>query len=286
MGSLGASGPECGRARALRTAALALAGLSAAPGCSCEPEVAGPEVVVYADTSVRDALEALEADYERDHAVELVLELGSSAELAQEIVDGAEADLFVSADELAMDRVEEAGLLAPGTRRDLLADRLVVVVRSKGADEAEGLWAYGTPFGPSDLAGPSVERLALADVETVPAGRHAQAWLERIGIWSEVRERVLPARDANAALEAVESGAAEVGIVHRTDALRSKGVRILYAVPEEESPRIVLPLAMLAGRLAEPRALALALHLSSSSAQRAFEKEGFVFLPAAPPDSE
>jgi molybdate transport system substrate-binding protein len=283
MGSLGASGPARGRARALCDATLALAGLCAATGCSCEPEAAGPALVVYADTSVRDALHALEEDYERDHAVDLVFEFGSSGELAQAIVAGAEADLFLSADELAMDRVEEAGLVAPGTRRDLLSNRLAVVVSSDGAD---GPWAYGTPFGPRDLAGPAVERLELADVETVAAGRHAQAWLEQIGIWPEVRERVLPERDAGAALEALESGAAEVGIVYRTDALRSKEVRILYAVPEEEAPRIVAELAMLAGRPAEPRALALALHLSSPGAQRAFEKEGFVFLPAAPPDSE
>jgi molybdate transport system substrate-binding protein len=284
MGSFGASGPERERARHLSGAAL-LVGLCAPAGCSCEPEPIGPEVVVYADASVRDALLALEEDYERDHAVDLVFELGSSAELARAIVGGAEADLFLSADELEMDRVEAAGLVAPGTRRDLVSNRLVVIVESEGANGADGLWAYGTPFAPADLAGPAVERLALADVEGVPEGRHARAWLERLGIWPAVRERVLSRGDARAALEAVESGAAEVAIVYRTDALRSEKARIVYAVPAEEA-RIVAPLAILAGRPAEPRALALALHLASPSAQRIFEKEGFVFLPEAPPDSE
>lgn len=234
------------------------------------------ELSVYAATSTRDALQALEPAYERDHEVDLVFDFGSSGDLSKQIVAAGKADVFLSADDAEMDTVEEKGLVAAGTRRALLSNQLVVI------EPADAPSIFATPFEPSQLADPRVVRLSLGNVETVPAGRYAKAWLEKTGTWKAVADRVLPAVDARATLAAVESGGARAGIVYRTDAARSKKARIVFAVPMDRGPKITYPLAVIAGRPAEKEARAFGDFLASPAARATFEESGFVFLPSAP----
>src|SRR5262245_6114896 len=125
------------------------------------------ELAVYAATSTRDVLQAMEAAYEHDHGVDLVFNFGSSGDLSNQIVAAAQADVFLSADEKEMDKVEGAKLVAAGTRRPLLSNQLVVI------EPADGPSIFTTPFDPRQLAGSEVKLLSLANVETVPAGRYA-----------------------------------------------------------------------------------------------------------------
>lgn len=246
-------------------------------GCSRGAREGRTELAIYAAASTRDALQALEAEYERAHAVELVFNFGSSGALARQIVAAGKADVFLSADEQEMERVEQAGLVAEGTRRALLSNQLVVI---EPRGEASNFTA---PFEPSQLASDSIERLSLADVESVPAGRYAKAWLEAMGTWKDVEARVLPGIDVRAALAAVESGAAQAGIVYRTDVAHSQRARIVYAVPIDEGPRIRYPAAAIVGRPHEAGARAFLDFLASPAARGAFEREGFVALPAKAP---
>ncbi len=259
--------------------AFAVALSCLALGCSREAEGAKAipvELFVYAATSTRDALQALEAPYERDHGVDLVFNFGSSGDLSNQIVAAAKADAFLSADEKEMDKVEQAELVAPGTRRPLLSNQLVVI------EPADGPSLFTAPFDPAQLADPKIERLSLGSVETVPAGRYAKTWLEETGTWNAVSERVLPGVDVRAALAAVESAGAQAGIVYRTDVARSEKARIVFEVPIEQGPEISYPVAAIAGRPAETEARAFVEFLASRSAGATFEEFGFVFLPSAP----
>jgi len=247
-----------------------------APACGeARPSPAPVELAVYAATSTRDALLGLELAYEREHGVELVFNFGSSGDLSRQIVAAAQADVFLSADEKEMDRVEEAKLVAAGTRRALLSNQLVVI------EPADAPSLFTAPFEPAQLADPRVALLSLADVETVPAGRYARAWLEKTGVWSGVSARVLPGVDVRAALGAVESGGAQAGIVYRTDAARSARARVVFAVPMDEGPKISYPVAVLAGRPHDEQARAFAAFLASPGARKVFEQFGFVVLQSA-----
>lgn len=238
------------------------------------------EIMVYAATSTRDALRTIETLYERDHDLDLVFNFGSSGDLANQIVAAAKADVFLSADEKEMDKVEAAQLVASGTRKPLLSNQLVVI------EPADGPSIFFTPFYPDQLAGEQVKLLSLGNVDTVPAGRYAKAWLEKRGVWSRVSGRVLPGVDVRAALAAVEFAGAQAGIVYRTDVARSKKARIVHTVPMEEGPKISYPLAVVVGRANEKHSRAFADFLASQGARKPFEDVGFVFLPKAPaPDS-
>lgn len=233
------------------------------------------ELMIYAATSTRDALQSIEPIYEKSAGVELVFNFGSSGDLSKQITSAGKADVFLSADEKEMDKVEAEKLLATGTRVSLLSNQLVVV------EPADGASVFTEPFAPVQIADPKITRLSLANVETVPAGRYAKAWLEKVGVWQDVSERVLPAVDVRAALAAVESAGAQAGIVYRTDMVKSKRARVAFAVPMEQGPKISYPVAVLAGRPPEKQARAFVEYIASPAARGAFEELGFVFLPGS-----
>lgn len=241
---------------------------------SSSPTSAAPriELVVAAATSTRDALQALEAQYEREQGIDLVFNFGSSGDLARQIVAAGKADVFLSAGIDEMDLVDRAGLVAAGSRQPLLSNQLVVIVPV----DREPVFAGA--FTPKQLADPALTRLALANVDTVPAGRYARAWLEKVGVWNDVAERVLPGVDVRATLAAVESGSASAGIVYRTDVAFSKRARIVHEVPLDEGPRILYPIAAIAGRPHEKRSRAFVDWLTCPTPQPAFEERGFVFV--------
>lgn len=254
-----------------RLLVLVLAALSAA--CShATTDSAAPraELMVYAAASTRDALQALEADYERTHAVDLVFNFGSSGDLAKQIVAAAKADVFLSAGVKELDQVDAAQLVEPGTRKDLLSNQLVVI------EPADAPSVFTQPFTLAQLGGAHVRQLSLANVETVPAGRYAKTWLEKAGVWPSVEARVLPGIDVRAALAAVESAGAQAGIVYRTDATLSRKVRVVFTVPASDAAPILYPVAALAGRQHTAEARAFVAFLASPAARDAFERFGFL----------
>jgi len=228
---------------------------------------APPEIDVYAAASLRDVLQQLAPACEEAAGARLVFNFGASNDLARQIEAGNKADLFFSADEAWMDRVAAAGLVDPESRRSLLSNRLVVVGLKDSPLKVQS---------PLDLVGPDVRRISLANPEAVPAGKYAKAWLEKAGLWDRLRERVLPGLDVRAALAAVESGGAEVGVVYRTDATLSKKVRVVYEVPEGEGPHISYPVAAMRDRPRLEVARRVVAWLSGPAAAAAFERDGFI----------
>lgn len=223
-------------------------------------------VRVFAAASLTDSLGEIIDLFEASHeGVRVVPQFGASNDLARQILAGAPAHLFFSADERQMDRAMAGGSIEEGSRRDLLSNHLVIV---------EGR-ASGEPIrSPRDLERGG--RIALADPEAVPAGVYARQYLEKLGLWDRVRSRVVPTLDVRAALAAVASGNVDAGFVYRTDAILEPRVRVAFEVPRDEGPRIVYPLALVRG--GSEGARALFRFLVSPQATAVFERYGFVVL--------
>lgn len=222
--------------------------------------------MLFAAASLTDALAEIGKAYEASSGNRLVINLGASNDLARQIRAGAPADLFFSADEAQMDALQEEGLVRAEDRVDVLSNTLVVVVPA-----ASGR----TIASPQDLVG--VSRIALADPEAVPAGVYAREYLESAGVWTRVKDKVIPALNVRAALAAVESERAEAGIVYRSDAAISKRVKVAFEVPREKGPRIVYPLATLAASK-KSGAAALRRFLTSPAAAAVYARYGFLVL--------
>jgi molybdate transport system substrate-binding protein len=227
---------------------------------------AADEVKLFAAASLTDALKEVAAAFEAQSGHKVVLNPGASNDLARQIKAGAPADLFFSADEAQMDGLQAAGLVRAADRRDVLSNVLVAIVP---AGARAGI------ASPADLS--SVNRLALADPQAVPAGVYARTWLESIGSWDGVKDKVIPTLNVRAALAAVESENADAGIVYRTDALLSKRVRIAFEVARDRGPAIRYPLAPLAASTG-PSTAALAAYLVSEPALAVYRRYGFVVL--------
>ena len=225
-----------------------------------------PELTVYVAASVTDAMEELADRYLERTGIEVLLNPGSSGKLSIQIEMAGKADVFLSAGDEEMDRLEELGLVEPDTRRALLSNQLVVIVPEGGRQIS----------GHEELTGDWLQRLAIAEPESVPAGRYAKAWLEKAGVWDAVADRVMPGVHVRAALAAVEYGGAEAGIVYRTDASISKGIEVVYTVPLEEGPKIVYPLAALANRPRLAESLRFLEFLNESESRAVFERYGFL----------
>lgn len=227
---------------------------------------AAEEVAVYAAASLTECLKELAPGFEKSTGHRVVFNLGGSNDLARQIKAGAPADIFFSADKAQMDGLEAAGLVRARDRVDVLSNVLVAVVPSASTARLDG---------PRDLQ--TVRHLALADPQAVPAGVYARTWLESIGLWDKLKDKVVPTLNVRAALSAVESESADAGIVYRTDAGISKRVKVAFEVPRDQGPTIVYPLAPIAGSR-RPATTALVRHLTSAAAREVYARYGFVVL--------
>jgi molybdate transport system substrate-binding protein len=228
-----------------------------------------PALLVFAAASLADALAEIARAFESARGTRVDLALGGSNDLARQIRAGAPADVFVSADRARVDELLAAGLVRAADRLDLLSNRLAVVVPARSS---------ATVAAAADLA--RFDRIALAQPEAVPAGVYARGWLERAGVWETVRGRVVPTVDVRAAATAVTSGAADAGVVYRTDARAFPGLRVAYEVPAAAAPRIVYPACRLAGSR-HPLAPAFLDALRAPAARAVFERHGFEVLARA-----
>ncbi len=224
------------------------------------------DVNVFAAASLTDALKEIAAAYARITGDRIVPNLGASSMLALQIREGAPADLFLSADEAQMDVLDKAGFVAPGTRKSVLSNTLVIIVP---AEETRGFSSE------RDLAGPRFSRVALAEPSAVPVGVYSKKLFERLGLWSSIAPKVIPTENVRATLAAVESGNVDAGIVYRTDALISKKVRIAFEVPASRGPAISYPFALVEGAPHAAAARRFLDYLSSKAAGDVFAKFGF-----------
>jgi molybdate transport system substrate-binding protein len=232
--------------------------------------LAGPvfseQITVFAAASLTDSLKQIAADFEKSSGDKIVFNFGASGTLARQIEAGAPADIFISADEGRTDALAAKGLLVSGSRKNLLGNSLVIVT------------APGSPLvsAPADLTNAAVKRIALGDAKIVPAGTYAKIYLEKLCLWPAVEPKVVPCENVRAVLAAVESGNVDAGIVYKTDADISKNMRVAFAVPMADGPKIVYPLALVKAAPQPEAAKKFMAYLNSEAAMKIFR--GLEFL--------
>ena len=229
---------------------------------------ARPPLTVFAAASLTDALQEVGRAWTKRSGQPVRFSFAASGTGARQILAGAPADLFVSAEPSWMDQVQAAGRLLPGACRDLLGGRLVLV-----APAASRVRLAIRPGFPLAAALGDRGRLAVGDPRSVPAGRYAQAALTRLRVWDAVATRLAPAQDVRAALSYVARGEAPLGIVYETDAAADPAVRIVGAFPAASHPPIIYPAAVIQG--AKPGATAFYRYLGGTEAMAIFRRYRF-----------
>lgn len=234
--------------------------------------VAAAEITVFAASSLKTALDRIAADWQAETGNSAVIAYDGSAKLAKQIEQGAPADVFISAAVDWMDLLQTGGLIREDTRRDLLGNDLVLVAHGAGAAPVE----IGTGLDlPALLAG---GKLAIGQVDSVPAGQYGKAALESLGLWPAVQADVAQVDNVRAALALVAQGEAPLGIVFASDAVAGKAagddIAVLGTFPEGSHPPITYPAAVVAASERDEAADFLD-YLSSPAAKDVFRSEGF-----------
>lgn len=259
----------------MKRVATALALLTVAlPGVRAQaPAPRAP--LVLAAASLQEALSAIADRWARAGHARPVLSFAASSALARQLMAGAPADLFISADSEWMDTLAARGLIVAGTRADIAGNALVLVApagRRVAIDlRNRALLARALAAGP----------LAMADPDSVPAGRYGRAALTALGVWPQAAPHVVRAENVRAALALVERGAAPFGIVYATDAQAAPGVRIVARFPAASHPPITYPIARLRSATAD-EAEAFRRYVLSPAGRAILRRHGFLPPPPAP----
>jgi molybdate transport system substrate-binding protein len=254
----------------MRQLLLRLCAIAAALGwgaAATAQDVSQP-VTIFAAASATDAVNEIAEAYAARSGGSIRPVVASSSTLARQIDEGAPADIFLSSSVAWMDHLDQGGLLAPGTRLPLLSNRLVLIAPADSPLQLR----LSSDLPLRELLGDS--RLAVGDPAHVPAGIYARQALEALGLWDQVADRLAQASNVRAALALVDRGEVAAGIVYETDAAIAPRVRIVDAFPDDVTPPITYPLAIVAGR-DTPAVRAAYDFLKSETATAIFSKHGF-----------
>ena len=244
-----------------------IAGALLAAGCGAAQAQA---LTVFAAASLKNALDEIAATW-KSAGRSPSIAYGASSTLARQIENGAPAQVFISADLDWMDYLEQRGLVRKDTRRNLLGNSLAMIAPHDRAQRVD----IGPGFALAAMLGKG--RLAIADPQSVPAGKYARAALEKLGVWSSVAAKVAPAENVRAALALVARGEAPYGIVYGSDAVAEPRVRVVATFDPALHPAIVYPAAVVSSSR-DPAAGAFLAFLATPPAREIFRKHGFVPL--------
>lgn len=227
------------------------------------------QLTIFAAASLTDALKDVSAQWVAAGHKPLRMSFGSSSTLAQQIEQGAPANLFASADQKWMDYLATRNLIAADTRKDLLGNDLVLVVP---ADHPQHV-TIAPGFDLLAMLGPK-GRLATGDPKHVPVGIYAEQALRKLGLWDAIVPRLARTADVRSALLLVQRGEAPAGIVYATDAAVSPAVMIAGTFPADTHDPVTYPFAVTKSG-DTPEARALLAFLAGPQAREIFAKRGF-----------
>lgn len=244
----------------------------AIPGCrSNAPSSSGVtssnELTVSAAVSLKDAFTEIAELNERRTATRIHFNYGASGALEKQIEAGAPADVFASAGAKQMDDLAAKGFIIPSTRVDFARNALVLIVPAKGV----GIGSF------SDLTKPAVQKVAVGNPKTVPAGQYAEQTLNRLKLLPEIQTKLILAEDVRQVLDYVVRDEVEAGVVYSSDALSAGNrVKVITRAPDDSHDPILYPIAIVKESKQPDAARKFIDFVLSSEGQSILAKQGFI----------
>lgn len=234
--------------------------------CAAGAATAG-ELVISAASSLSNAFKEIALAYERQNPEShLVMNFAASDVLLQQIVMGAPADVFASADQIAMDKAASQNAIVPASRRNFAGNQLVMIVPHDSLLPIARL---------ADLAQPAVRRITYGNPAFVPVGRYTQAVLEQAKLWQAVSAKGVPAQNVRQSLDYVARGEVDAGFVFATDAAIMPGqVRVALRLPS--APPITYPIAVTRASTHTVEAERFIAYVRSGAGQAILARYGFL----------
>lgn len=231
--------------------------------------VAKVNLIVSAAASLKDAMNELKDVYNKEATnVNITYNFGSAGSLQQQIENGADVDLFISAAQKQMDALKDKELLEDETKKNLLGNSLVLIV-PKDSELSVNF---------EELVGDKVKKLALGEPKSVPIGQYTEEVFSKLNIVEKVKVKSVYGKDVKEVLTWVETGNVDAGIVYETDAKVSQKVKKVAEAPEGSHRPIVYPASVIKASKNKEAARSYLNFLSGEKGKEVFEKYGFKFL--------
>ena len=254
------------REKALVLLALGLVSLG------CESASREPEPLrIAAASDLQTALPILAARFRQDTGIRVEPTFGSSGQLAQQIEQGAPFDVFLAANRDYVERLAEKGVIESDSVEPYARGSLVMAVH-----EDVGKWLTAL----DDLKKPAIKKVSIANPEFAPYGRAAKQALESAGLWEELQPKLAQAESVRQALQFVESGNAEVGLVSKANS-ESRSVRVVPIDPDLYEP-LVQAMGVVKGSAREEDARRFSEFLRGEVGQGMLRDLGFRSAPEGP----
>ena len=224
------------------------------------------EIMVSAAASLKNCLEEIIPQYEKDSKNTVVLNLGGSGTLRTQIEKGAEVDIFISANQTNVKRLVEKNIVKKENAYDFLSNILILVK---------------SPYSKSEIN--SIEGLRNSDVyvavgnpETAPVGNYTLQALKNLGIFDTMnQEKIVYAKDVTATAQYVDMGEADFGIIYDSDKNRMKNPIVVESFPEDSHDRIIYSLALMNNNKGTEEFFEF---LKKNSTKEIFKKHGFIVM--------
>lgn len=230
------------------------------------PSAHAGDLVVSAAASLTNAFKDVAQAYEKEHAgTKVILNFGASDVLLQQIVKGAPADVFASADQKAMDKAVEEKAVKPDTRIDFATNQVVLIVPTDSKANITAL---------KDLTRDDIKRIAYGNPASVPVGRYTQGALQAAGLWDAVQAKSVLAQNVRQSLDYVSRGEVDAGFVFATDAaVMPDKVKVAVRVPSQTP--VTYPIAVTARDDAAKEAQSFVAYVMSPAGQEILSRYGF-----------
>jgi molybdate transport system substrate-binding protein len=202
------------------------------------------EITVSAAMSLKNGLQEIGKVFEARHGgVKVQFNFGASGDLIRQIEGGAPVSIFASASPKEMDELASKGLIVSGSRVDFASNSLVVVVPSGSSHRISSF---------ADLESDRVQRIAVGNFKTSPAGRYAEEAFQYYRILPMIKDKLIFAENVRQALDYVARKEVDAGIVYATDAkLRTNKLTIAAVADERSHGKILYSLAKIKNSSAE-----------------------------------
>ena len=234
-------------------------------------EPAKPTITVLAAISLKEAITEIGKDFEKTHDAKVEFVFGASGALATQIEAGSPADVFVSAADAQVNKLEKANLVDPKSRQLIANNSLVLIVPAATKSTI-------TKF--EDLANADVRRLAIGEPKSVPAGMYAQQTLKSLKLDTAVADKLIMGANVKQVLDYVVRGEADAGLVYATDAAAAKkDVTVIATADPKWHEPINYPAVVVSGSKQAGLAGEFVSALTSEDGRASLSKQGFV-LPA------
>lgn len=233
-----------------------------------EEAAAGTEITVSAALSLKEPFEEIGRAYEKRHSgSRVVFNFAASGVLQKQIEAGAPTDVFASASSKEMDALNGSGLLIETSRADFAGNNVVLIAAKNASVQISSF---------NDLKRSDLQRIAIGNPVSVPAGKYAEETLRTLDLWNNLKPKLVYAENVRQVMDYVARGEVDAGMVFLTDALgRSKELRVLAEAPASGHKPVVYTIAVIKGAKNEAAARAFISLVMSKEGKDILRKYGF-----------